>query len=94
MFTFKIQTHGYKGKTTRKESANTAETQKQNQDFQNIPAASKKTNPPDIDKEDVQKSSKNKSGKTDNTKNKRAFKALFNNEKRKVPSHMRRNFSF
>lgn len=57
-----------KGKTHKKESANTAETQKQNQDFQNIPAASKKTNPPDIDKEDVHKSSKNKSGKTDNTK--------------------------
>ncbi|AKK74186.1 hypothetical protein [Chryseobacterium gallinarum] len=49
-------------------SANTAETKKQNQDFQNIPASSKKANPPDIDKEDVQKASKNKSGKTDNTK--------------------------
>ncbi|WP_426478549.1 hypothetical protein ACP3T3_03540 [Chryseobacterium sp. CBSDS_008] len=59
-----------KGNTKKKESANTAETQKQNQDFQDIPAASKKTNPPDIDKEDVQKSSKNKSGKTDNTKSK------------------------
>ncbi|MDR4954192.1 hypothetical protein REB14_18590 [Chryseobacterium sp. ES2] len=57
-----------KGNTKKKESANTAETQKQNQDFPNIPAASQKTNPPDIDKEDVQKSSKNKSGKTDNTK--------------------------
>jgi hypothetical protein len=52
----------------KKESANTAETKKQNQDFPNIPASSKNTNPPDIDKEDVQKSSKNKSGKTDNTK--------------------------
>ncbi|MDR6922513.1 MULTISPECIES: hypothetical protein [Chryseobacterium] len=51
----------------KKESANSAETKKQNQDFQNIPASSEKTNPPDIDKEDVQKSSKNKSGKTDNT---------------------------
>ena len=51
----------------KKESANTAETKKQNEDFQNIPAASKKTNPSDVDKEDVQKSSKNnKSGKTDN----------------------------
>jgi hypothetical protein len=52
----------------KKEPANTAETKNQNQDFPNIPASSKKTNPPDIDKEDVQKSSKNKSGKTDNTK--------------------------
>ncbi|MCD9615814.1 MULTISPECIES: hypothetical protein [Chryseobacterium] len=60
-----------KGNTKKKESANTAETKKQNQDFQNIPAASKKTNPPDIDKEDIQKSSKNKSGKTDNTKDKK-----------------------
>ncbi|MCS3529051.1 hypothetical protein [Chryseobacterium sp. JUb7] len=57
-----------KGKDKNKESANSAETKKQNQDFQNIPASSKKTNPPDIDKEDVQKSSQNnKSGKTDNT---------------------------
>jgi len=52
----------------KKESANSAETKRQNQDFQNIPASSEKSNPPDIDKEDVQKSSKNKSGKTDNTK--------------------------
>ncbi|KFF02174.1 hypothetical protein [Chryseobacterium luteum] len=52
----------------KKESANSAETKKQNQDFQNIPASSENSNPPDIDKEDVQKSSKNKSGKTDNTK--------------------------
>ncbi|MDN5479681.1 hypothetical protein B0A69_13085 [Chryseobacterium shigense] len=52
----------------KKESANNAETQKQNEDFQNIPASSEKSNPPDIDKEDVQKPSKNKSGKTDNTK--------------------------
>lgn len=42
----------------KKESANTAETKKQNEDFQNIPASSEKSNPPDIDKEDVQKSSK------------------------------------
>jgi hypothetical protein len=57
-----------KGNTNKKESANTAETKKQNEDFQDIPAASKKTNPPDIDKEDIQKASKNKSGKMDNTK--------------------------
>jgi len=57
-----------KENTPKKEAANSAETKKQNQDFQNIPASSKKTNPPDIDKEDVQKASKNKSGKTDNTK--------------------------
>jgi hypothetical protein len=56
-----------KGNDKKKESANSAETKKQNQDFPDIPASSKKTNPPDIDKEDVQKSSKNKSGKTDNT---------------------------
>lgn len=56
-----------KGNNKKKQSANNAETKKQNQDFQNIPASSKKTNPPDIDKEDVQKASKNnKSGKTDN----------------------------
>ena len=51
-----------------KESANAAETKKQNQDFQNIPSSSEKTNPPDVKKEEVQKSSTNKSGKTDNTK--------------------------
>lgn len=56
-----------KGTQKQKDSANSAETKKQNQDFPNIPASSKKTNPPDIDKEDIQKSSKNKSGKTDNT---------------------------
>lgn len=56
-----------KGNAKKKESANSAETKKQNQDFPDIPASSKKTNPPDIDKEDIQKSSKNKSGKTDNT---------------------------
>ncbi|ANF52563.1 hypothetical protein A0O34_19480 [Chryseobacterium glaciei] len=52
----------------KKESTNSAESKKQNQDFPDIPASSKKTNPPDIDKEDVQKASKNKTGKTDNTK--------------------------
>ncbi|GAB0157759.1 hypothetical protein CHRYSEOSP005_30410 [Chryseobacterium sp. Alg-005] len=56
-----------KENSKKKEPANNAETKKQNQDFPNIPASSKKTNPPDIDKEDVQKPSKNKSGKTDNT---------------------------
>ncbi|SIQ81697.1 hypothetical protein SAMN05880574_1273 [Chryseobacterium sp. RU37D] len=59
-----------KGNDKKKESANAAETKEQNQDFRGIPAASEKTNPPDIDKEDVQKSSKNhKTGKTDNTEN-------------------------
>ncbi|MDH6253715.1 hypothetical protein M2347_003442 [Chryseobacterium sp. H1D6B] len=57
-----------KDNNKKKESANTAESKKQNEDFPNIPSSSKKTNPPDIDKEEVQKSSKNKSGKTDNTK--------------------------
>jgi len=52
----------------KKESANSAETKKQNEDFRDIPASSEKQNPPDVDKEDVQKASKNKSGKTDNTK--------------------------
>lgn len=56
-----------KDNAKKKESANTAESKKQNQDFPDIPASSKKTNPPDIDKEDIEKSSKNKSGKTDNT---------------------------
>lgn len=50
------------------ETANAAETKKQNQDFPNIPASSSKKNPPDINKEDIVKSSKNKSGKTENTK--------------------------
>ena len=57
-----------KGSDKKKESANNAETKRQNQDFPNIPASSEKINPPDVDKEDIQKSSKNKSGKTDNTK--------------------------
>ena len=51
----------------KKESANTAETKKQNEDFRDIPASSEKQNPSDVDKEDVQKSSKDKTGKTDNT---------------------------
>ncbi|SEM86322.1 hypothetical protein SAMN05421856_107208 [Chryseobacterium taichungense] len=55
-------------KNKKEEPANAAEIKKQNQDFPNIPASSKKTNPSDVDKEDVQKSSQNnKSGKTDNT---------------------------
>lgn len=50
------------------ESANSAETKKQNEDFRGIPAASEKTNPSDVDKEDIKKSSENnESGKTDNT---------------------------
>lgn len=49
------------------ESANKAETKKQNEDFQNIPASSEKTNPSDVDPKDVKKSSENNpSGKTDN----------------------------
>ncbi len=51
-----------------KESANSAETKKQNEDFRDLPASSEKQNPSDVDKEDVKKSSENKSGKTDNTK--------------------------
>ena len=52
-----------KGKTKQ------AEIKKQNQDLPNIPASSEKQNPSDVDKEDVQKSSKNnQSGKTDNIK--------------------------
>jgi len=51
----------------KKGSANSAETKKQNEDFQNIPESSKKANPPEIDKEDIEKASENKSGKTDNT---------------------------
>ncbi|WP_312344313.1 hypothetical protein [Chryseobacterium binzhouense] len=51
----------------KKESANTAETKKQNEDFRDIPASSEKQNPSDVDKEDVQKASKDKTGKTDNT---------------------------
>lgn len=47
------------------ENSNSSENQKQTEDFKNIPAASDKKSPPDIDK-----SSKiNKDGKTDNTDN-------------------------
>ncbi|WP_027385363.1 hypothetical protein [Chryseobacterium gregarium] len=55
--------------TKKTESANNAETKKQNEDFQNIPASSQKTNPSDVDKKDIKKSSENNpSGKTDNIK--------------------------
>jgi len=51
------------------EKTNDSENKKQNQDFPNISSSSKKTNPPSINKEDIEKASKvNKSGKTDNTK--------------------------
>lgn len=50
------------------ENNNSSEQKKQTEDFKNIPAASDKQNPPDIDKKDVEKSSEvNKDGKTDNT---------------------------
>jgi hypothetical protein len=57
-----------KDNNKKKESTNAAESKKQNEDFPNIPASSKRTSPPDIDKEDIEKASKNKTGKTDNTK--------------------------
>jgi hypothetical protein len=50
------------------EKANAAENEMQTEDFKNIPAASDKKNPPDIDKKDIERSSKiNKDGETDNT---------------------------
>lgn len=49
------------------ESANSLQTIKQNEDFRDMPASSEKQNPPDIKKDDVQKSSEDTSGKTDNT---------------------------
>ena len=52
------------------ENSNNSENQKQTEDFKNIPAASDKKSPPDIDKKDVEKSSKiTQDGKTDNTDN-------------------------
>jgi len=52
----------------KQESNNSSEQKKQTEDFNNIPAASDKKNPPNIDKKDIDKSSKvNKNGKTDNT---------------------------
>ena len=54
-----------------KEKISDAERQKQNQDFENIPAASEKQNPPAIDKKDIARSSEiNEDGKTDNTEKK------------------------
>lgn len=50
------------------EQTNKAEVKQQNQDFQNIPAASENQNPPDISKNDIKKTSKlNETGKMDNT---------------------------
>lgn len=52
----------------KKENNNSAEQKKQTEDFRDIPASSDKKNPPDINKEDIDKSSSvNKDGKTDNT---------------------------
>ena len=49
-------------------NSNSAENKKQTEDFKNIPAASDKKNPPDIDKQDIIKSSQiNKTGKTENS---------------------------
>lgn len=54
-------------KTKNEEKISEAERQKQNQDFENLPAASEKQNPPAIDKKDINKSSEiNKEGKMDN----------------------------
>ena len=50
------------------EKISDAERQKQNQDFENIPAASEKQSPPDIDKKDIKRSSEtHEDGKMDNT---------------------------
>ena len=52
------------------ENSNSSENQKQTEDLKNIPAASDKKSPPDIDKHDIDKGSKvNEDGKTDNTDN-------------------------
>ena len=54
------------------EKTNPAETKKQNQDFQNIPASSTKENPPAIDKKDIHKSSElNEDGRTEDSDNKK-----------------------
>ena len=37
------------------ENSNSSENQKQTEDFKNIPAASDKKSPPDIDKKDIDK---------------------------------------
>lgn len=50
------------------ETANNAQIKKQTQDYPNMPASTEKQTPPDIQKEDVEKSSDlHDSGKTDNT---------------------------
>ena len=49
-------------------TANNAEHKKQIQDFPNMPASAEKQNPPDIEKQDIKKSSDlAETGKTDNT---------------------------
>ena len=54
-----------------KEKISGAERQKQNQDFENIPAASENQSPPDIEKKDIKKSSEtHEDGKMDNTEKK------------------------
>lgn len=53
------------------EKISDAERQKQNQDFENIPAASENQSPPDIDKKDIKRSSETEDdGKMDNTEKK------------------------
>ncbi len=55
-------------KNKEQEKISEAERQKQNQDFENIPAASENQSPPDIDKKDIKKSSEtHEDGKMDNT---------------------------
>ena len=55
-------------KNREQEKISEAERQKQNQDFENIPAASENQSPPDIDKKDIKKSSEtHEDGKMDNT---------------------------
>ena len=55
-------------KNKEQEIISEAERQKQNQDFENIPAASENQSPPDLDKKDIKKSSEtHEDGKMDNT---------------------------
>ena len=55
-------------KNEKVDKQNEMENTKENQDFKNLPESSSKTTPPDIDKEDIKKSSElNDDGKTDNT---------------------------
>ena len=57
-----------KNKPEDKEQISDAERQKQNQDFENLPAASENQSPPDISKKDIKKSSEtHEDGKMDNT---------------------------